>query len=112
QQSMYRFFNGLGYGARQPIVETPLPSPATAFSPETMETLKQRGLINDYLKGQRSFTATMFEGTVLPAVAALEFAGRAATAGVEAPIEAFGQMLGYEPGSASGAAGDPFIQLL
>lgn len=116
QQGIYRFIDGFGYGGKRPFTEEPLPTLDTALSPQTADDLRKLGVFNDYLKGQHDFQRTIFEGIFTRAAVALEFGQRAIQSGLDAPAEAFGQMLGYKPGEgaqfAESAASDPFVQLL
>lgn len=114
--------NGFSAGARQAFGEEPISTPETVLSPETVKSLKDAGIFNDYSKGQKSFLRSLAEGTTRAVAAGAELLGRtsaaaagallggAAAAGEETGLAAPGTLTGEE--GLVGAATDPGLLML
>lgn len=114
--------NGFSAGARQAFGEEPISTPQTVLSPETVKSLKDAGIFNDYEKGQKSFLRSLAEGTTRAVAAGAELLGRtsaaaagallggAAAAGEETGLAAPGTLTGEE--GLVGAATDPGLLML
>lgn len=114
--------NGFSAGARQAFGEEPISTPETVLSPETVKSLKDAGIFNDYKTGQNSFIRSLAEGTTRAVAAGAELLGRtsaaaagallggAAAAGEETGLAAPGTLTGEE--GLVGAATDPGLLML
>lgn len=110
---------GFGYGAKQAFGDEPIATPYTALSPETVQSLKEIGLFNDYTKGQNSLLRNLYEGTARSIAAGAQLFGRGSSAvigGGLGMVQAAGEEagikgLGGEEGIV-GAATDPGLLML
>lgn len=117
QQFTQHVLSGFGYGARQAFGDEPIATPYTSLSPETVQSLKEIGLFNDYTKGQNWLLRNMYEGTARIIAAGAQLFGRGSSAiigGGLGMVQAAGEEAGIKGlgDDIAGAASDPGLLML
>lgn len=99
-----RIAEAFGHGVTEPFG-----GPLWGADPKTIDWFKQRGIFNDWQKGERSIGKALNEGVILPLGDAIDIAARAATGlfrGAQAAIAQTGVEVG-QPGAGRDIAALP-----